>query len=410
MEFRTAKLDNGLTIIAELNPAAASLALGFFTRTGSRDETPEISGVSHFLEHMVFKGTERRDNFQVNLDFDRMGAQYNAFTSEENTVFYGSVLPEFQNDLLDLLGDILRPSLRQADFDTEKGVILEEISMYDDMPHFRIYDNLMADHFHGHPLGNSILGTKQSITDLKRDQMQHYFDRRYSPTNVTLIAVGKIDFDSLVTKANEICGHWKPFDAPRSVTPCYGSRNKKIMTDSRLTRENMGFMSPAPPFMSEERFAADVLAGILGDSTGSRLYYALIETGLADEASCQYSCMDGSGGLLTFLSCDPENAQKVTDIAKEEYRKFMAGGPTEAELAAAKNKFATNATLKGELPMGRLTAVGFDWVYRGEYIPLHDQIQKLLDVTCEDILKLAKECEIDNPTTLALGPVEKLEL
>ncbi|HPS53401.1 MAG TPA: insulinase family protein, partial [Phycisphaerae bacterium] len=103
MEFRTAKLSNGLTIIAELNPTAASLALGFFTRTGSRDETPEISGVSHFREHMVFKGTDRRDNFKVNLDFDRMGAQYNAFTSEENTVFYGSVLPEFQDDLLDLL-------------------------------------------------------------------------------------------------------------------------------------------------------------------------------------------------------------------------------------------------------------------------------------------------------------------
>ena len=162
--------------------------------------------------------------------------------------------------------------------------------------------------------------------------------------------------------------------------------------------------------MSEERFAADVLAGILGDSTGSRLYYALIETGLADEASCQYSCMDGSGALMIFISCGPEDAQKVADIAKAEYRKFLIEGPTAAELTAAKNKFATNATLKGELPMGRLTAVGFDWVYRGEYIPLHDQIQKLLDVTCADILALAKECELDNPTALALGPVEKMEL
>ncbi|HPS53950.1 MAG TPA: pitrilysin family protein, partial [Phycisphaerae bacterium] len=310
----------------------------------------------------------------------------------------------------DLLGDILRPSLRQTDFDTEKGVILEEIAMYDDMPHFRVYDNLMADHFSGHPLGNSILGTKESIKALKRDQMQHYFDRRYSPTNVTLVAVGRIDFDALVKKAEEICGGWKPFDAPRSVTPCDGSRSRKIIVDAKLARENMGFMSPAPSFMSEERFAADVLAGILGDATGSRLYYALIETGLADEASCQYSCMDGSGALMTFISCDPQNAQKVADITSNEYRKFLADGPSEAELAAAKNKFATGATLKGELPMGRLTAVGFDWVYRGEYIPLHDQIQKLLDVTCKDVVALAKECEIDNPTALVLGPTEKMEL
>src|SRR5262249_53386586 len=129
--FHSHVLDNGLEIIAETSPSARSVALGFFVRTGARDETPEVSGVSHFLEHMVFKGTERRSAFEVNKDFDRIGANYNAFTSEENTVFYAAVLPEYLPNAVDILADILRPSLREDDFDQEKQVILEEIAMYE---------------------------------------------------------------------------------------------------------------------------------------------------------------------------------------------------------------------------------------------------------------------------------------
>ena len=152
MEFKQTQLDNGLTIIAETT-ASASMAAGFFVRTGSRDETPEIAGVSHFLEHMVFKGTERRSAFEVNLAFDEMGAMYNAFTSEENTVYFGAVLPEYQGRLLDLLCDIMRPALREEDFTVEKQVILDEIALYEDQPSFRVYDKLMSAFFEGHPQG-----------------------------------------------------------------------------------------------------------------------------------------------------------------------------------------------------------------------------------------------------------------
>jgi predicted Zn-dependent peptidase len=131
MEFRKETLDNGLTVIGEINKSAKSAAVGFFVRTGSRDETKQINGVSHFLEHMLFKGTEKLSTFEVNEAFDRTGAQFNAFTSEENTVFYASVLPEFQGRITDLLADILRPSLRAEDFDMEKKVILDEIARYD---------------------------------------------------------------------------------------------------------------------------------------------------------------------------------------------------------------------------------------------------------------------------------------
>src|SRR6266540_7148592 len=151
MSFQMHKLANGLTVLGEKSPSARSTALGFFVRTGSRDETPEVSGVSHFLEHMVFKGTPRRSALEVNCDFDRIGANYNAFTSEENTVFYAAVLPEYLPQAVDILADILRPSLRGEDFDMEKNVIIEEIGMYEDQPMWCAYDNAKRIFFADHP-------------------------------------------------------------------------------------------------------------------------------------------------------------------------------------------------------------------------------------------------------------------
>src|SRR5262245_42632464 len=188
MAFHTHVLKNGLRIIAETIPSARSTAIGFFVRTGSRDETAEVSGVSHFLEHMVFKGTPRRTALEVNIDFDKIGANYNAFTSEENTVFYAGILPEYLPQAVDILADILRPSLRGEDFDMEKKVIIEEIGMYDDQPNWCAYDYAKKAFFNGHPLGNSVLGTVGSITALQRDQMQAYYDRRYVAPNITVAA------------------------------------------------------------------------------------------------------------------------------------------------------------------------------------------------------------------------------
>src|SRR5262249_26104030 len=151
--FHSHRLSNGLQIIGETSSSARSVALGFFVRTGSCDETPEVSGVTHFLEHMIFKGTPRRSALDVNLAFDRIGADYNAFTSEENTVFHACVLPEYLPTAVDVLADILRPSLRVEDFDMEKNVIIEEIGMYEDQPTFCAYDNAKRVYFADHKLG-----------------------------------------------------------------------------------------------------------------------------------------------------------------------------------------------------------------------------------------------------------------
>jgi len=408
MQFKHRKLDNGLTIVAEVHPPAATMAAGFFVRTGSRDEPAELAGVSHFLEHMTFKGTPRRTALDVNREFDELGAHYNAFTSEENTVYYGAVLPEFQARLLDLLCDILRPSLRQEDFDVEKNVILDEIARYQDMPRYRLYEMLMAEYFLPHPLGHSVLGTTESVAALGRDDMQAYFDRRYSPGNVTLVGVGKVDFDALVDQAAQMCSHWRPYDVRRDTAAPPPAVRRKVQADPGVAREQIGLASPAPASQDDERYAAMLAATILGDVTGSRLFYALVDPAIADEASCVYDALDGSGVFLTFVSAGPEQAAEALRIARDEMATFLDGGPTEAELLAAKNKIASGATLKGELPMGRLTAVGYDWVYRGQYVPLADQIEALYAVTPDEVLAVARRYDMTSATVVALGPVEQL--
>ncbi|MCL2700233.1 MAG: insulinase family protein [Phycisphaerae bacterium] len=408
MNFHEITLDNGLRIIAEVNPAAQSMAAGFFVRTGSRDETPGVAGVSHFLEHMMFKGTAKRSAADVNLEFDNMGANYNAFTSEESTVYYGAVLPEFQDRLMDLLCDMLRPALRQEDFDVEKNVILEEIALYDDQPRFRVYDGLMGHFFHSHPLGQSILGSRQSIGELQRDQMKAYFDARYAADNITVVTVGHVDLDAFVKKVHALCSPWKPSQAGRATPPQPSPVGVKILHDEKIVREHLGLMSPAPTAQADNIHAAQLLAAILGDSTGSRLYYALVEPALVDEASMTYDALDQAGGFMTFLSTDPDRAARVLEIAHTEFRRFMAEGPTDAELAAAKNKLASAATLKGELPMGRLTAVGFDWVYRHEYLPLPQRIEHMFAVTGQQIHELANTFDLTKTACLALGPLENI--
>src|SRR5438309_4768653 len=201
LTFHHTQLPNGLDVVAELNPDAHSVALGLFVKTGSRDEDPSVNGVSHFLEHMMFKGSSKYTWEDVNRIFDEIGAKYNAYTSQEMTAYYANVLPEFTERAIEHLSHLLRPAIRQSDFDTEKKVILEEIAMYLDDPGHRLYEKLMEVHFGNHPLSMSVLGSADSITRLQRDEMANYFKNRYGPGNMVLVATGRLEFDEIVRLA-----------------------------------------------------------------------------------------------------------------------------------------------------------------------------------------------------------------
>jgi len=309
--FEKATLDNGLTIIGEIDRDAHTSAAGFFVKTGARDEASDVMGVSHFLEHMMFKGTEKRSADDVNREFDEIGASYNAYTSHEMTVFYASVLPERLENVVDILSDILRPALREEDFNTEKNVILEEIAMYKDHPFWVLYEKVMDEHYSPHPLSHRVLGTDETVSNLQRDQMQAYFDHRYSADNTVVALAGNLDFDETVKWFESHCGHWSRTGVVRdAATPTARGSDVRI-TDANVSRAYMLALTPAPSIQDERRYAAMMLAKVLGDPDNSLLHWALIETGLAEEAQAAYDGRDNVGDFYVYASCDPSRADEV---------------------------------------------------------------------------------------------------
>lgn len=403
MKFRQTELDNGLVVMAEEMASARSMALGFFVRTGSRDEWTEVSGVSHFLEHMMFKGTGKRSALEVNLEFDKMGAKYNAFTSEENTVYYAAVLPEYQERVLDLWADLMRPALRDDDFNTEKGVICEEIAMYKDLPHFDVMDRARRLHFGEHGCGNSVLGTVESIQNMSSQQMRGYFDQRYAPDNMVLACAGKVNWEQLIEQAERLCGEWPATGAARELIDFRGTGNKETVMKEQIQREHICLICAAPSAQSEMRYAAGVLANIIGDDVGSRLYWALVDTAMADSAEMECDAADGTGAFYTYISCDPDQAGKVVEIVNEILKNVRQKGITEKELLGSKNKIASAMTLGGELPMGRLVPLGLNWIYRREYRAMADELKKLQSITADDINELLEEYPLEPVTILGLG-------
>ncbi|HEX4148728.1 MAG TPA: pitrilysin family protein, partial [Pirellulales bacterium] len=332
MQFLEHTLANGLEVVAECNAEARSTALGFFVKTGSRDESDAIAGVSHFLEHMVFKGTPSRSADDVNREFDEMGAHYNAFTSEEKTVYYAAVLPEYLGSAVELLADILRPSLREEDFNTEKQVIIEEIRMYDDQPPFGADDRCKALHFGPHPLARSVLGTVESITNLPVAAMREYFQRRYSPGNIVLVAAGKLDFQQLVAVAERACGAWQKASAPRVIAPAAPASNFACVVRDSATQEYVIQLANGPAATDDDRFASKLLATILGDDTGSRLYWELVDPGHAESASLSHHDYYGTGLYGTYLCCSPENTQENLQRVYDVYSQAESEGCTSEEL------------------------------------------------------------------------------
>lgn len=408
MEFLTHTLPNGLEIVAECNGAAYSTALGFFVKTGARDEADGVAGVSHFLEHMAFKGTARRSADDVNREFDEMGAHYNAFTNEENTVFYAAVLPEQQDGAVDLLADILRPALRDDDFQTEKQVILEEIQMYEDQPPFGADDKCRALYYGPHPLGRSVLGNVQTIGALSAEAMRDYFRRRYSPGNIVLAGAGRIDFDALVATAGRCCGSWSCEATSRLVETPRGHADFQVLHKPSATQQYTLQLAAGPAAEDHDRYAAKLLGTVLGDDSGSRLYWELVDPGLAEHASLSHCEHQGAGMMMTYLCCEPEqtaeNLQRIFDL----YRRTEAGGVTAAELEQAKSKIRSRIVLSAERPRGRLFAVGNDWVYRGEYEPVEAELNAVAGVTVADLAAVLAKYPLSQPTTVTIGPLAKV--
>ena len=410
MQFRHEQLPNGLDIIAEVSESAHSASLGFFVKTGARDENDSISGASHFLEHMVFKGTDTLSAEDINLRFDSMGASANAFTSEEDTVYYAAVLPEKQHDAIELLAAMMRPALREDDFLTEKQVILEEIKMYDDQPPFGADDQCRALFFKDHPLARSVLGTESSIQALPVEAMRSYHEERYSADNLVLAASGAVDFDSLMASARQLCSSWQSISHCNRKVP-FSTTSSKPITDI-ITRDQAALeyavrMTPGPAEDTSDRFAAKLLAVVLGDDSGSRLYWDLVDSGKAEHAACHHHDFLDAGVFVTQISCEPETTQALLDRVIEIYE-AATKGLTDSEVDQARNKLLSRVVLAGERPRQRLFSLGLEWSHLGRYRSVGDDLATLDTISRDDLHRILCEWQLtESSTTVLAGPLQK---
>ena len=359
---------------------------------------------------MVFKGTPTRTAADVNRELDEVGSHSNAYTSEEQTVYYATVLPEYQDRCVDLLADIMRPSLRNVDFDMEKQVILEEIAKYEDQPPFGAHEKCMAEFFGNHPLARSVLGTVESVSALTADQMKEYFRSRYSPSNIALCVSGNVDFDHFVALAEQHCGHWEPFEAPRTVVRAQAHTGFKIIPKETAMQQYVIQLAAGPAAEDSDRFASRLLSTILGDDSGSRMFWELVDTGLAEYAAMAPQEYQGTGVLATFLCCLPEEARRNLVRMKELFQDAVENGITEAELEQAKSKVCSHIILQSERPANRLFSLGGNWIQRGEYKTVRQSVDTYRAVTVEQVNAVAKKYPLTETTTVAVGPLNELEL
>jgi predicted Zn-dependent peptidase len=406
MRFLHERLANGLEVVAETGDSALSTSIGFFVRTGARDESDALWGASHFLEHMVFKGTADLSADDINRAFDRMGASVNAFTGDEDTVYHAVVLPEQQHEAVELLARMMRPALREEDFATEKLVILEEIRMYDDQPPFGADERCRAAFFGRHPLARSVLGSVASIEALPVDAMREYHRRRYAPGNIVLAATGAVDFPALVASARRLCGDWEPLLLPeRLAPPPVPAESRADVVRPAAALEYAVRMSAGPDERSTDRFAAKLLATVLGDASGSRLYWALVDPGAAEQASVHHHEFLDAGLFVTQLSCAAEDVDDLLAEILDIYADVAARGIDAAEFAQARNKVASRVVLAGERPRRRLFEVGGEWAHAREYRSVPDALRLVEALTIDDLHRVAAAWPLLGPAaTVLAGP------
>jgi predicted Zn-dependent peptidase len=401
--FQHHELDNGLTILAEVDPNAASAAAGFFVRTGARDEAPGVMGVSHFLEHMMFKGTGDLSAEALNQAFDDLGAANNAFTSNEITCFYAHVLPEATAPVIDILGRMMRPALRNEDFDTEKGVILEEIAMYKDNPFWVLYEECVDRFYAPHPLRHRVLGTTETVGALSREQMDDYFRTRYAADNTTVALAGRIDFDACVEQIGALCGSWERSGATRDNSRPQTNADRFALTDGKVARAYLLGLADAPDGNDDRRYAATLASQVLGGADNSRLHWALLETGLADEAQAAYDGHEGVGEFFVYAGCDPANADRVWETVERACAE-LADSLEEDDLAKLRARLATGVTVQGERPMGRMMRLGRQWTLQHRYTPLEEELARIQAVDTRQVRETLEAFPILPKTAGRLTP------
>lgn len=401
-------LNNGVRLVSERLDGSLSATLGVWVEVGSRDETPAQGGVSHFIEHMAFKGTEDRTPLDIARQIDRLGGMANAFTSREHTCFFARALPEHMDQLCDLLLDLfLRPAYRSEELERERQVILQEIGSQEDSPEELVHVLAGAHFWPDHPLGRPILGTTETVGTMSRDDILGYLKKSYLPHRLVVAAAGQIRHDQLVDLMGEELAAL-PSDplanGRTSPTPRAGCQ----VVARELEQVHVVMTMPGASAVAEDRWAAAMLNTVLGGNMSSRLFQEVREKrGLAYSVYSYLSSYSDIGMMGIYLGVSPQRAVEAVKVVRGELERMASQPLSQEELGEAKDHLKGSVLLSSESPDARMSRLARNEFNFGHEVGLDQVIKNIEAVTPEQVSVLAQQ-RLD-PAVLSatvLGPVD----
>ncbi|GAA0722196.1 insulinase family protein [Dactylosporangium roseum] len=406
---RRTVLPNGLRILTESIPAMRSVSFGVWVGIGSRDETPALSGVSHFLEHLLFKGTKRRSALDISAQIEAVGGETNAFTAKEYTCYYARVLDADLPLAIDVVCDLVTESvLAEADVETERGVILEEIAMHDDEPGDEVHDVFTEAVYGQHPLGRQISGTVASISALSRKQIDGFYHRRYLPSAMVVAAAGNLDHAKVVRDvraAFDRAGLSDPADpmARRARTTRVPSRFGQVVVRTKDTEQaHLVLGCLGYPRQHDNRWAVGALNNVLGGGMSSRLFQQIREQrGLAYSVYSFTSQYSDTGLFGVYAGCAPGKVEEVLDITREELARVAAAGVTDAEVERGKGMLKGAVVLGLEDTGSRMSRLGKGELLYDELLSVDEILRRVDEVTPEMVRQVAADL-LARPMSLAV--------
>ena len=415
MPIRRTEFDSGLRVVTERMPGVRSVAFSLWVLAGSRDEPPPISGSSHFLEHLLFKGTKTRTAKDIADAFDAVGGELNAFTAKEYTCYYARVLDRDLPMAVEHLSDMLQRSvIRTADFDSEKQVILEEINVHEDTPDDLIHDLFTETLWADHPLGRPILGTRKSIVAAGRDQVRRFYKKHYVPGNVVVVAAGSVEHQTLLSMLGEHMGTgrirsegpsaWNMREAGNPPAPSGRSDVKRRKTEQAHICIGTNGVSRHDP----DRFALGIVNVALGGGMSSRLFQEIREKRGLVYSVYSYQTMYAEAGLFcAYAGTTPNRAQEVIDLMRRELSDVAEKGHTPEEFERAKGHMKGSLVLSQEDPGGRMSRLGKSEISHGEILTLGQMLRRIDAVTLKDARRVAERVLSQPMSLTVLGPFSK---
>lgn len=407
--YNKSMLSNGLRVVSERVPYVRSVSVGVWVNSGSRYEPESEAGISHFIEHLLFKGTERRTARQIAEEIDSVGGQLNAFTGKEYTCFYCRVLDEHISLALDLLSDMIQNSLfRDEDIEKERGVIAEEIRMYEDAPDELVHDLLAGTMWDGHPLGRAIIGNTESINAINRERILEYFKGFYKPDNMVIAVAGNLDDGRIAEEIEKrFSGLSGTSFSPEQRSPEQRCTVKVRRKDTEQVHVCVG--TEGVRLEDEQFYPLSVLNTILGGGTSSRLFQRIREEkGLAYSVYSYHTAYKDTGLFAVYAGIGPNYVREVLQIARNEFERFREQGPTDEELTRGKEQLKGGLMLGLESTSNRMTRLGRNELLLRYVTPLDEIVEKIESVTKEDILAVADTVLRPEKMTLtAVGPIEE---